>query len=77
MNWAKVGIYNVMLLRKQNAHKKNEYQKFINFLFQREKIAKIKEETEKEKRKQEAEKKKLEEVKKERLKELLRYAKKI
>ena len=47
------------------------------FLFQREKIAKIKEEIEKEKRKQEAEKKKLEEVKKERLKELLRYAKKI
>ena len=57
--------------------KKNDYQKFINFLFQREKVAKIKEEIEKEKRKQEAEKKKLEEVKKERLKELLRYAKKI
>ena len=64
-----------MLLRKQSAHKKNKYQKFINFSFQREKIAKIKEDIEKEKRKQEEEKKKLEEVKKERLKELLRYAK--
>ena len=47
------------------------------FFFQRQKIAKIKEETEKAKREQEAEKRKLEEVKKERLKELLRYAKKV
>ena len=54
---------------------KNENQKLIDFIFQREKIAKIKEETEIAKREQEAEKRKLEEVKKERLKELLRYAK--
>jgi predicted transcriptional regulator len=45
--------------------------------FQREKIAKIKEETEKAKKETEEALRKLEEAKKERLKELLRYAKTI